>query len=733
MLHDRARLAALEAAAVLDTPPEPAFDRIATLAREALHAAAAFVSLVSADRQYLKSCVIASGPAAEGASAPIALSFCRSVVETMAPLRVDDTRHDPAWRDHPGTHAFGIGAYLGAPIVVEGGHGLGSLCVTEPRARAWTEQDVSVLVGLAAAVGREFELRAANRRLAEREAALVAAVRERDAVFAAMHDAVFVFDREGTYVQVMPTAPELLYRPGDELVGRRVHDVLPTAMADVFVGCVRRALDEGRAVHHDYSLELPGRPDRPARLTHFHATASPLDAAAGTVVWVARDVTAHREAEDAVRASEARLRAMNVASPVGVFEADLEGRVRHVNPRCAEIWGVTEAELLGDAWQARVHVHDRGPLLADWRAAAARGVEFARVYRLVMLDADGGAPRVRWVHGRTAPLRDDAGRVVGSVGTIEDVTDRQQVETTQRRLTGILEAMPDVVTVAAPCGRIEYLNAAGRRLLGVRGGPDAVQAARLHVATLQPQFAPDGPRAGAVAAAMLDGSWHGETTLTRCDGREIPVDQLILSHRGANGDIEYLSSVLRDVTERKQADATLRAFALVDELTGLYNRRGFLALAEREWEAAQAAGQAGVCVYLDLDDFKQVNDTHGHAEGDRALAAVAGVLRRAFRDSDVVGRIGGDEFVAFARCGVGPGCSSALDGARATAARLQGRIQALLAEANLAAGRPYGLAASVGVALFDPAASTTLSALMMAADAALYDRKRARGRVGMAA
>jgi diguanylate cyclase (GGDEF)-like protein len=285
--------------------------------------------------------------------------------------------------------------------------------------------------------------------------------------------------------------------------------------------------------------------------------------------------------------------------------------------------------------------------------------------------------------------------------------------------------------VTAPSGRIQYLNAAGRRLLGVAGGPDAVRAAGLDVRAVQPQFAPGGASAGAVAAATARGAWRGETTLTKCDGREIPVEQVILAHRGADGEIEYLSSILRDVTERKQAEATLRAFALVDELTGLYNRRGFLALAEREWEAARAGGQGAVLVYLDLDGFKAINDTYGHAEGDRALAAVAGVLRRTFRDADVVGRLGGDEFVAFARTGAaGP---RALEHARETAARVQHRLQALLAEATLATGRPYTLAGSAGVALFDPAAPATLSALMVEADAALYDRKRARKRAAAAA
>ena len=605
MLDDPARLAALWAAAVPDTRPEPAFDHLTALAREALRAARAYVAVVDAERHVVTSCAPVDGMGVGRGAVPIEWSFCRHVVIGGAPVRVADARVDPAWRDIPGTGAYGVVAYLGVPVALRTGHVVGSLCVLDGEPRAWTDHDVLVLRGVAAAVGREFDLRAAASRLAERE--------------------------------------------GE------------------------------------------------------------------------------------VRAREARLRAMNAATPVGVFEAGLDGMVRYVNPRLCELWGLTEGEMLGRGWQARVHVDDLAPLLADWERAAAAGEEFARRFRLLAPRAPGAAPEPRWVRSRGAPLRDHDGRVMGVVGTAEDVTARHRAEVTQRRLTQIIEAMPDVVTVSTPAGRVEYLNAAGRRLLGVAGGSDAVRAAGLRVRDVQPQFAPGGADASAVATAIVDGAWRGESTLTKGDGRELPVEQLILAHRGDGGDVEYLSSVLRDITDRRQADATLRASALVDELTGLYNRRGFLALAERECDAARAAGEGAVLAYVDLDGFKAINDAFGHAEGDRALQAVAAVLRRAFREADVVGRLGGDEFVAFGRCGTGAAAGGPLDGARATAARLRQRVERLLAEESRTIARPYALAGSAGVAVFDPATPATVSTLLLEADVSLYDRKRARKRVGVAA
>jgi diguanylate cyclase (GGDEF)-like protein len=157
-----------------------------------------------------------------------------------------------------------------------------------------------------------------------------------------------------------------------------------------------------------------------------------------------------------------------------------------------------------------------------------------------------------------------------------------------------------------------------------------------------------------------------------------------------------------------------------DELTGLLNRRGFRELAEQELKVARRSGRSDAVLFLDLDGFKQVNDTHGHAEGDAALRAVAGVLRAAVREGDIVARLGGDEFAIYA-----PDLSR-----RGEGRLLAGRLVAALAShsvASQAAGRPYRLGASVGVA--EPEPGEELDAVLARADAALYAQKAARKRV----
>ena len=195
--------------------------------------------------------------------------------------------------------------------------------------------------------------------------------------------------------------------------------------------------------------------------------------------------------------------------------------------------------------------------------------------------------------------------------------------------------------------------------------------------------------------------------------------------------LDGVAVTARDVTDEHRVAEALRAQAQHDELTGLHNRRGFLAAAEREWMRARREGRGVVVAYLDLDRFKAINDAHGHGEGDAALRAMADVLRTVFRGTDVVGRLGGDEFAAFVVPG---GPSGARVDVQAVERTLRERIALHLAHANALAdgtGRAWALATSIGTATIPPPLDDTnpaeaVQALLAAADERLYREKQGR-------
>ncbi|MGE0032061.1 MAG: MASE1 domain-containing protein [Steroidobacteraceae bacterium] len=163
----------------------------------------------------------------------------------------------------------------------------------------------------------------------------------------------------------------------------------------------------------------------------------------------------------------------------------------------------------------------------------------------------------------------------------------------------------------------------------------------------------------------------------------------------------------------KKLSLELEQLALTDELTGLRNRRGFLVLAEHAWRLARRARVPCRLLFIDLDGLKHVNDTQGHQVGDALLMDAARVLNSVFRETDVIGRIGGDEFAVFELMEKNeePGNDS-------------GRLQAAIDDFNRNAGQSYRLSMSVGVEDLPVTAETTLEALLSQADIAMYGRKR---------
>jgi diguanylate cyclase (GGDEF)-like protein len=174
------------------------------------------------------------------------------------------------------------------------------------------------------------------------------------------------------------------------------------------------------------------------------------------------------------------------------------------------------------------------------------------------------------------------------------------------------------------------------------------------------------------------------------------------------------AALVADLRARRRAEEALAAESVTDGLTGLLNRRGFDHVAAHALAHAQRAHEWALVLYVDMDGFKAINDARGHAAGDAALREVAAALRSVFRESDVVARVGGDEFVALA-CDASP----------ADAPLLAERVRHALATRSWgdAPYAPHLLRASLGVAAYDPLHPVDLATLVRDADASMYEAK----------
>jgi diguanylate cyclase (GGDEF)-like protein len=173
--------------------------------------------------------------------------------------------------------------------------------------------------------------------------------------------------------------------------------------------------------------------------------------------------------------------------------------------------------------------------------------------------------------------------------------------------------------------------------------------------------------------------------------------------------------LVKEITERTRMEGELRNLALTDDLTGLYNRRGFLTLAAQQLKLAHRMESGLSLIYADLDSLKWINDTFGHDEGSAALCKTAEILRETFRDSDIIARLGGDEFTVLV-----------IETSSPNPEIITTRLQEKLADYNAQRTHSYELSLSVGIAYLDPKSPVPIEELMATADERMYENKRNR-------
>ena len=277
--------------------------------------------------------------------------------------------------------------------------------------------------------------------------------------------------------------------------------------------------------------------------------ASPLRDGAGKVIGYlgfSYDITGRREADAAFREIEEQVRLLGLATRDLVWSWDMRtDRVIH-NAAFAEVLGDVPGPYAATVswWKQRVHPADLERVALAFTAAVNEGHDDVS-YEYRIRKSDGVYARV---DDRACIVRDTAGRVIRVLGGMRDITQRKRVEEAHARFTRILESTSDFVAMATGGGLILHVNEAGRTMLG---WPEDEAVAGVHLATLHPEWATEIIFEEGIPTAIREGTWKCETALLTRDGREIPVSQVIVSHVDESGDVEFISTIIRDISERK--------------------------------------------------------------------------------------------------------------------------------------------------------------------------------------
>lgn len=439
--------------------------------------------------------------------------------------------------------------------------------------------------------------------------------------------------------------------------------------------------------------------------------------------WSIRDIAERKRLEserqlllNAIESERGRLLALVDSIQDEVWFADTEKRFTLINASGLREFGLDgltkELDVQKLASSLEVYRCDGSPrpLHEAPPLRALMGETVRRQEEMVRTPATG---ELRYRQVTAAPVRDGAERIVGSVSVVRDITEQvqtnEELRREQEKFLALAEHVPFGMVLIDGQGRYIYTNPKFREMFGY----DLAEVSDGR--TWFSKAYPDPEYRKAVISSWIDDlrdAAPGEQrprvfTVTCKDGGE-----KIISFIPVQLETGLQIMTCEDITERKALEDRLAAMSVTDELTGLYNRRGFFAVAQQQLKVAERARRHVVLFFADLDHMKEINDTLGHQEGDGALADAAFVLKQTFRESDIIGRIGGDEFAVFA-----------VDAASETQDALLVRLQTALQRQNRRAQK-YVLSMSVGTAHYDPQAPSSLDQLMAIADTMMYDRKR---------
>ncbi|HEY6689634.1 MAG TPA: PAS domain S-box protein [Rubrobacter sp.] len=531
-------------------------------------------------------------------------------------------------------------------------------------------------------------------------------------------DLITILEADGTVRYDSPAVERMLGYEPDERVGTSAFDYIHPEEVSPVKRTFSEAVDE-------YGVQPPVEfrlRHKDGSWRHIEATRSNLldEPAVRGVVSNSRDVTERKEAERALRESEARFRAVFDRAAIGMALVNAEGRLMESNPALQEMLGYSDELLRGMHFADLTHPEDVVADAARFEELVAGDIDRFRLEKRYVRK-DGS---LMWGCLTSSSVPGTGGAPWFMVGMVEDVTERKEAETALReseeRYRAVVERSVEAIYLFDPeTKRVLQTNVAFEDLLGYAA--DELLDMKIYDFVAHDV---DDIDMNVKRHLIEEKRFVGERKYRRKDGRllEVEVSATLVPYDGK----ESVCCVVRDVTGRKALEEQLARQAFHDSLTDLPNRALFLdRLGHTLARARRGDGQAAV-LFVDLDDFKIVNDSLGHESGDRLLTQVAERLRSCVRPGDTVARLFGDEFAVLLES------STAGEEAQMVAARILEKLQ----EPFDLDGREIFASASIGITDCEPVRGADQAPhqgwpedVLRRADLAMYTAKR-RGKNG---
>jgi PAS domain S-box-containing protein len=357
------------------------------------------------------------------------------------------------------------------------------------------------------------------------------------ALFTAMTDVIIVYDREGRYIRIAPTNPSRLFRPPDEMLGKKVTEVLPASLHQPFLEIIQRALDGGQLERIEYPLTLE------EKQYWFEANVSKLTE--DQVFWVAHDITNRKKAEEELQKFKLGID----QSTDAVFITDTNGIITYANPGFEKVYGFSQMEAVGQ----NPRIIQSGLMTKEnyqqfWDTLLSKQTLSGEI---VNKSKDG---KLVYIAGTNSPIMDENGNILGFLAVHHNITERKQAEEAMRLQSTALETAANTVVLAKTDGTITWVNPAFTEQTGYTFKEAIGKTPRLFKSGLHDQSFYKN-----MWETILSGNaWQGEVTNLHKNGELFTVQQTITPVTDASGKITHFASIWQDVTASKLYEKTLQ-------------------------------------------------------------------------------------------------------------------------------------------------------------------------------
>jgi len=515
-------------------------------------------------------------------------------------------------------------------------------------------------------------------------------------------DGILIETVEGRILECNTAGAKIYGYTKEEMIGLTLADLVPKEFAKI----LPPVITEKETTHGIFLPRISKKKDGTIFPTEIASKIINIAGKPRLIAYI-RDITKRKEAEKKLRKARKMFSSLFNSSPEATLYHNKEGCIININPRFTELFGYTPEEMRGRKIdEGMIYPANK---IKEGIILTQKAFNGFSDYETIRKKKDGTLVPVII---SSAPVVIDK-KPQGTIALYRDITERKKAEEnlqkSQKELASLFKNIPQAVVYLDENSNIKNISPRFTELFGYT--LEEIKSRNINDGMIHPPGKIEEGK-NLDKTALSEGYFNYESIRKKKDGTLFPVS-IFGSNIIIDGQLKGIIGTYFDITERKKLEKKLEKLAHFDNLTGCYSRGYGLALLEEQIKTANRKKTPILLLYLDVDEFKKINDHYGHKEGDRALKGAVKLFKSTLRKIDIICRMGGDEFLLIF-------LESSLNDAPIIRKRLSKNLEKLNQKLN----RPYKIDFSIGLSYYNPSDPLSIEELIKIADENMYEEKK---------